>query len=102
MNRNMLLKLIQDSLAADLLSLDDLRTIREWADAAIERHGAAQRRDAQREKFISDTIRYGRMHRAKASTDELRAVAEYMYETQVLGRTPDDILHSEFGKNHPR
>jgi hypothetical protein len=95
-----LMKLLKNAIHSNMITLGELQELEadiQWAIMAKKQEQVAHS-PLNREGFIQAIVRHGQAQRLPASAEHLRAAAEYLYDSEVLGMSPDDILRA----NRPR
>lgn len=91
-------QMLETALQADSLSVSELYALREMLTQAIEhqerpaRPRLARPIVVEREQFVQDIIKYGLRVSLPVSPEHLRTVGEYLYDSDVLGLSPEEII----------
>lgn len=97
---NSLMKLLKNAIHSNMITLGELQELQANIQRAImtKKQEQMAHTPLNREGFIQAIVRHGQAQRLPASAEHLRAAAEYLYDSEVLGMSPDDILRA----NRPR
>lgn len=89
---------IIEILKNDQYTLNELKVLHARIDAMIaEREALQARRDRirqYRDEFIAHIVAHGRERRLDISTAQLIVAGEYIFDTEILGMSPDDIINA--------
>ncbi len=100
MTSTLLITMLELAIEDNTLALEDMRRLRDMLVRAVEKREQqvlAQtllRSNPAREKFIKDIMDYGRRVNLPMAPEHLRTVGEFLYDTDVLGLSPEQILEA--------
>ncbi len=98
-----MMKVLKNAIHSNVITLSELQELETEIQQAIQTKRKHQQLDylLSRDNFIEAIVAHGMEQNLPASAEHLRVAAEFLYDSEVLGMSPDEILREQQAKTVP-
>ena len=98
-----MMKVLKNAIHSNVITLAELQELETEIHNAIEAKRKHQQLDylLSRESFIQAIVAHGLEQNLPASPEHLRVAAEFLYDSEVLGMSPEEIMRTHDAQQPP-